>query len=77
MGYLFGASAHDCILASQSTAPLVRFAALIADAERAVDGPATEQAKCIAALAKALREEQARTQRAKEELRSIAEIVRA
>ena len=70
----FVTSSHHAISAHPN--PLVRYAALIHSAERAVDGPATEQAKCIAALAKALREEQARTQRAKETLRSIAEIVR-
>ena len=62
---------------TETNEALVRFSALIADAEVCMlDGPATEQAKCIAALAKALREEQARAQRAKEALRSIAEIVR-
>ena len=56
-----------------STDPLMRFGALIADAERAVDGPATEQAKAIVALAKALRES---CEEAKRTLRSIVELAR-
>jgi len=60
-----------------TTDPLTRYAALIADAETCVlDGPATDQAKCIAALAKALRESQAQCEEAKRTLRSIVEIVR-
>lgn len=56
--------------------PLARFASLIADAERAVDGPATEQAKAIASLAKALRESQASCEEARRTLRSIVELAR-
>jgi len=57
--------------------PLARFASLIADAETcALDGAATEQAKCIAALAKALREAQAQVEEAKRTLRSIVELAR-
>jgi hypothetical protein len=58
------------------TDPLARFASLIADAERAVDGPATEQAKAIASLAKALRESQASCEEARRTLRSIVELAR-
>lgn len=57
--------------------PLVRHAALIADAETCVlDGPATEQAKAIVALAKALRESQASCEEARRTLRSIVELAR-
>jgi hypothetical protein len=62
---------------TETNEALVRFSALIADAEVCMlDGPATEQAKCIAALAKALREERLRLEKATEALRGIAAIVR-
>jgi len=68
-------SSHHAIVAHPN--PIRRFAALIADAETCVlDGAATEQAKCIAALAKALRESQASLDEAKRTLRSIVELAR-
>ena len=66
-----------CTHAEHSGDPIVRFASLIADAETcAVDGAATEQAKCIAALATALRESEAERERMKRTLRSIVEMAR-
>lgn len=77
-GAPISAWSRDCTMTTPTppTDPLARFASLIADAERAVDGPATEQAKCIAAMAKALRESQAQGEEAKRTLRSIVELAR-
>lgn len=76
-GGIFGAYSRHCTPVTSSTEPLARFASLIADAETcALDGPATEQAKCIAALAKALRESQSQVDEAKRTLRSIVELAR-
>lgn len=66
----------DALPRETPTDPLARFASLIADAERAVDGPATEQANAIASLAKALRESQASCEEARRTLRSIVELAR-
>lgn len=76
-GGVFGAYSRHCTPAPDLSNPMVRYASLIADAETCVlDGPATEQAKAIAAMAKALRESQAQCEEAKRTLRSIVELAR-
>lgn len=74
---IFGAYSRHCTPVTSSAEPLARFAALIEDAETcALDGAATEQAKCIAAMAKALRKSQAQVEEARRAMRSIVELAR-
>lgn len=76
-GVTIGGKRYVMLQRETPTDPLARFASLIADAETCViDGAATEQAKCIAALAKALRESQANVEEARRTLRSIVELAR-
>lgn len=76
-GETLSVQAMFCIHAEHPGDPLARFASLIADAETcSVDGAATEQAKCIAALATALRESETAREEMKRTLRSIVEMAR-
>ena len=77
IGVTVGGKRYAVLMRENPDDHLARFKEMIADAETcAIDGAATEQAKCIAALAKALRESQASFDEAKRTLRAIVEIVR-
>lgn len=77
IGVTVGGRRYTVLMRENPDDPIARFKGMIADAETCVlDGAATEQAKCIASLAKALRESQASCDEAKRTLRAIVEMVR-